>query len=393
MNKWRGLVVGHQAILLGLVFNTRTMTVGTTDEYRAEILQMLKDNWVGATHFTISNLVKLSGKLARLGEGAPWVFHLMTHIFASVAYALRQNGVFLQNESRSFCKIINEIKMLRRLPTVDLDVQHMNFFIRKVAKAKFKCATHYLIPPSLWHEIDLLVRWLDPSSGIRWYSPIAHLIRRMPYATSAGDASLRAGGGFCFKLRFWWHIEWPQKIIQKTKLFLEDDSRGDFISINVLEFIVININMAAAITALLLDGHDDDPYPVLLNLCDNISSTRWCNHHCRGSMKAKALGRLFCGLLVNSFLGINSKWISTESNVLADEISRLQKIATDPVSGDSSYDYSQLQANFPQLRHCRFFHPSRKLLSLIWHTVLTAQLPDPTEILQLRQDGLGRLTT
>ena len=151
--------------------------------------------------------------------------------------------------------------------------------------------------------------------------------------------------------------------------------------------------MCPVLVKLDLDGHHSDPFPILLNLCDNTSALRWCNHHCKGSLKARALGRLFCALLVNSVLGINSKWISTDDNVLADEISRLRKSLTDPSTGDSSFDYSALQENYPQLKHCRFFHPSPKLLSMIWHTVQTAQLPDPAQVMGLRQKGLGRLST
>ena len=144
----------------------------------------------------------------------------------------------------------------------------------------------------------------------------------MPYAISLGDACLYGGGGFCIKLRFWWHLKWPQRIFRKTKAYLKDDADNDFVSINVLEFVTIIINFAAALTALTADGHPDDPFPVLLNFADNMSSVRWTNHHCKGSLKARALGLLFCCLLVNSFLGINAKWLAGDENGIADVISR-----------------------------------------------------------------------
>ncbi len=37
------------------------------------------------------------------------------------------------------------------------------------------------------------------------------------------------------------------------------------------------------------------------------------------------LARFFCLLLINSPLGINSQWISTVANKIADDISRLKK--------------------------------------------------------------------
>ena len=58
-------------------------------------------------------LVRLAGRLARLGEGAPWVFHLMPQVFASIAYVLRQNHTFLLNENLPFQRMIKQIKTLQ----------------------------------------------------------------------------------------------------------------------------------------------------------------------------------------------------------------------------------------------------------------------------------------
>ena len=38
MNKWEGMKVSYEAVLLGLLFNTRKMTVGITDVYLKEVL-------------------------------------------------------------------------------------------------------------------------------------------------------------------------------------------------------------------------------------------------------------------------------------------------------------------------------------------------------------------
>ena len=217
----------------------------------------------------------------------------------------------------------------------------------------------------------------------------------MPYATALGDACLYGGGGFSIKLRFWWHLEWPQKIHQKTKAYLKDDSAKDFISINVLEFVTIIINFAASLTAMSTDGHPDDPYPVLLNFADNMSSVRWTNHYCKGSMKARALGMLFCCLLANCFLGINAQWLAGDLNEIADKISRTKNPSdrTDDGSHHRSFDYSLLKQQFPQLKPCRRFLPKREFLLLLWQTILTGRFPDPQQLIKMRQGGLGKLST
>jgi hypothetical protein len=320
-----------------------------------------------------------------------------------MSYAIKKNGEHLRANNASFRQMMKQMKGLRALTVqTKLDVDYLNFYVKKTAQKTFKCNETYFIVRTLRAELELLRCWLQPDSGIFWETPIGHIIKRMPYAIALGDACLYGGGGFCIKLKFWWHISWPDKIIKKTKLHLADNSNGDFVSINVLEFITIIINYAAALTALLLDGHDSDPFPVLLNFADNMSSVRWTNHHCKGSLKARALGRLFCGLLANSFLGINAKWLSGDSNVIADAISRIKAEMHDPsvrasldksTLNETSFDYSQLKKQFPVLKPCRLFLPSKQLRSVLWQAVLTEQLPDPKSLLLMRQKGLGVLTS
>ena len=79
MNKWEGVKVSYEAVLVGLLFNTRNMTVGITDTYRKEVLDLINDRWHSYRKaFTVSDIEKFAGKLGRLGEGARWSFHLMS---------------------------------------------------------------------------------------------------------------------------------------------------------------------------------------------------------------------------------------------------------------------------------------------------------------------------
>jgi len=73
--------------------------------------------------------------------------------------------------------------------------------------------------------------------------------------------------------------------------------------------------------------------------------------------------------LIGSNVGINAKWISTLANKIADEISRIKKSAHNPSS--FQYDFSKLQQDHVELKHCRFFQPSQELLSMIWDILLT----------------------
>ena len=210
----------------------------------------------------------------------------------------------------------------------------------------------------------------------------------MPFAVAAGDSCLTSGGGFCTSLKFWWYLAWPSEIVQRTKLHLPDDKAGNFISINCLEFISIIINYTATYTVLTSEVPTDDPFPVLLDMSDNISATRWTNHACKESLGGRALGRLLCMLLVNSRLGINAKWLSTTENEIANKISRLKR-----ESENSHFDFSSLQQRFQELKDCRRFQPSPELLSLTYRCVLNQKSPGLKEIQKMKLKGLGRLTT
>lgn len=389
LDKWIGMTVSHRIVSIGLIFDSRRLTVGITKEYTDEVLDIINEQWPkGKKYFALDSIVVLAGKLARLGEGAPWVFHLMTHIYASIAYALRHNEQFLLRENSSFKQLIRKIKDLRLLPKVTQDVEHINFYLQKSAKMKFKSNSRYPVNRTLSEEIELLRQWLNPSSGISWESPIGHSIPRTPSAVSVGDSCLFGGGGFCIGLRFWWHLVWPNKVYRRTKAFITDNSNGKLISINVLEFVTIVINYAAALTALQEDNLINDPSPVLLNFADNTSSVRWTNHCCKKSLPGRALGRLLCNLLVNSPLGVNAKWIRGVENEIADEISRIKSSHE-----NLFFNYSHLKQKFPILASCRAFQPSRDLLSLIWQCVLESKSPTPEQIQTLKRNGLGKLTT
>jgi hypothetical protein len=80
LKKWDKLTVGPRQIVLGLVVDTNSMTVGIMPEYIQQVRDLL-NNWDSNAHtFRVNNMQKLIGKLARLGEGTPWIFKLMSHL-------------------------------------------------------------------------------------------------------------------------------------------------------------------------------------------------------------------------------------------------------------------------------------------------------------------------
>ena len=60
--------------------------------------------------FKVRDIQKRVGKIARLGEGAPWIYKIMSHVYTSLAFALKQNESLLRQCSSEFRNIITRIK-------------------------------------------------------------------------------------------------------------------------------------------------------------------------------------------------------------------------------------------------------------------------------------------
>ena len=67
----------------------------------------------------------------------------------------------------------------------------------------------YKINRAMRYKIEFFCDKLKPDSGIKWETPIAHLIPQMPFAKTIGDSLLEGAQGFSVTLGFWWHIPFP----------------------------------------------------------------------------------------------------------------------------------------------------------------------------------------
>ncbi|KAL7525949.1 hypothetical protein ACHAWF_001576 [Thalassiosira exigua] len=175
LEKWEKLVVAPRNVLLGLQLDTRAMTVGITDEYRAEVTTMLEQDWPShCTHFTVGEMERMVGKLGRIGQGFRPIYHMMPHMYGSVAYALCDNERFLNQTSRRFCAMVKRAKA-RPIPDIDEDERE----IGQVAKQVHKCDQAYKMPESLKQEIDFAKKLLNDSHTALTTS-LGHIVDRDP---------------------------------------------------------------------------------------------------------------------------------------------------------------------------------------------------------------------
>ncbi len=161
--------------------------------------------------------------------------------------------------------------------------------------------------------------------------------------------------------------------------------------INILEFMMVIINYCAALHDVRTSPVTDDPHPVILNVTNNSSALSWTLHMCKQSKFGQMLAHFFCSLLINLLLGINSQWISTIDNKIADNISCLKKQYD--INSSPAFDYTILKQTYPELRHCSFFQIQPELILLIWDIVLTKKMPNHEEVQILKQRPLGKLIT
>ena len=392
IEKWLELVIGTIQTILGLTVDTNLMTVGITPQYRQQVFNLITEKWPDTRRiFKVKDIQMLVGKVARLGEGAPWIYKIMSHVYTSLAYALKQNELLLKECSPKFRDIVSRIERKQFSGNQREFAKELNFALKTASKMVNSHSQVYLINETMREELKFIRQALHEKSTIPFEVPIAFIIPRTPTASLFGDSSLISCGGYSIDLRFWWFIPFPDEIVARTLLHLKNNDDQSFISINVLEYVTVIINYCGALTTYMEDGFTDDPHPVVLCVTDNVSAKNWTMHTCKKSIVGRALARFFCGLLIGSEVGINAKWISTEANKIADDISRLKKSLTSTTSS-FVYDFSKLKQDHADLKLCRFYHPSQELLLMIWKIALTRKSPDLDLVLALKLSGLGKLS-
>jgi hypothetical protein len=204
MDKWEKLQVAPIQTMLGLEIYINRMTVRVPDDYIQSICQLIDSTWhTHCQQFMVKEAQELTGKLGHLAEGANWVFHLLTHLYASIAYALSENKRFLEDSSPEFQNLIKSLWSGHFFCNVKDQIHHISFAIKQSAKLVHQSRCQYNITKSMRQEIEFFRKKLLPTSDICWESPIAHVIPRMPTFTTFGDSRLKGAGGYSLSLGFW----------------------------------------------------------------------------------------------------------------------------------------------------------------------------------------------
>ena len=96
--------------MLGLNLDTKRLTVAIPSPYVGEVRDIINATWHKNCHtFIVRKAQQLTGKLGHLAEGAPWVHHLMTHLYAYITYSLAENKCLLTDLSQEFCDVVQSL--------------------------------------------------------------------------------------------------------------------------------------------------------------------------------------------------------------------------------------------------------------------------------------------
>jgi hypothetical protein len=242
----------------------------------------LLNNWDSKKHmFKVHRMHKLIGILARQGKGAPWTFKLMSHLYTSLAYALKNNKTKLENRSKELRELINQIEQKQFFGNqTDLQL-NVNFVMKGAAKTVYNFRHKYLINCTMCEELNFISEALKPDLGIVFETPIAHLIPQIPTASTVGDSSLLSCGGYWTILKFSWQLWFSPEVIAITLFHLKDNSNKSLILINCLEYVTIILNYCTSLIVFVTQQINDDPHPIMLCVTDNTNALNRTLHRSR----------------------------------------------------------------------------------------------------------------
>jgi hypothetical protein len=175
---------------------------------------MLNDNWTNKhKFFQTSDMQKLIGKIACLDKGAPWIFKLMSCIYMSLAFAQQNNKAILEASSDKFKTLILQIHQKHFVGNQADIAKQINFTLKMVAKLVNNSKHMYIVNKTMHEELEFIRQALDDDSGIRFETPIAFIIPRMPTTSLFGDSSLLLCRGYSIQLKIWWILPFPEEVV------------------------------------------------------------------------------------------------------------------------------------------------------------------------------------
>ena len=367
-------VHGHIRRVVGWDFNTRDLTFALPTDKRQAITSTLRE-WCTKKSCTLVEAAEFHGTLADASranrKGRTMFFGFQNALRRTIQQRYHQvRGYYSRQSKRQH--------MSDQLPK-HLHHRLDSLIARDVATLIWKTKTFISISDAVAFEIrSMYAIMADPNRP--WSISIGHVIPRDAQFTSLGDACGIGGGAYCHELEYWFDIVWS------------DHTRNQFdsgaIHINILEFIVVLLQLAAAITRseekFHFEGKQIRPLHKLLIRSDNSPSCNWAHKVSAKSERGQLLVSIYADLIERTQLTIDCTHIAGVDNDLADYLSR-----PPPELITHATRCQQIYQKEPRLRSYHFFRPSPELLSCLVSRLSTAHW----QASPLLPKSLGRFET
>jgi len=187
----------------------------------------------------------LVGKLGCIAQAYHPYYFFMSHLYSSLAFALRKNRAFIINTSKRFRALIKKMKQ-DEIHCVAADEREINFALSQSAKNVHSCPTKFRTPPLLQEELKY-IRGILANTNISLHTPIAIIVPRDYENVMWVESCEQSGGGWSTNMKFRWYLEYPTEIVARATL--ANNKGGKYISIDVLKMVCVIVNYAAAIYA------------------------------------------------------------------------------------------------------------------------------------------------
>jgi hypothetical protein len=199
LQKLYKMMISYTNKILGHTINTRTMDVETPEDYVKEHVTILDTTWhAKRKSFNLHDALHFTGRLNYIAETMPWLHHLMSHLYSSLAGSIRCNKAHLISTIRAFNELL---ATTHEIPTTHAETQHHAFAVSETVRAVYNLRKPHFLNTNAIRELDIIREALS-SPHLNHRCPIAHLTPRVPDGVSWGDSCLTAAGGWSTDYNF-----------------------------------------------------------------------------------------------------------------------------------------------------------------------------------------------
>jgi len=355
---------GHTRRIVGWEFNTRTLSFKLPADKRAALAKLLA-TWIQKSHCTLLEAAELHGKLADASRAN----RKGRTLFFAFQNALRRALQTKFYQVRGYYYRQNKRKQLQLQLPKHLHSRIDALIARDMAQLLWSSQSKIKLTKQVQREIQNLHAHLA-NTTIPWEICIGHTVKRDSQFVSLGDACLSGGGAYCTHLEYWFDIIWSETTQKQL--------HAKFLHINVMEFIVVILQLAAAITIAEEPNlyeplqtkypHGIQPLMQLLIRTDNSPSQNWAHKVSAKSERGQLFVSIYADLLERTNLAVVCNHIAGTDNDIADFISRPPSPLPRP-----DERHKQIYKKEPMLKSFRYFQPSPELLSLLASRLSTEQ--------------------